>query len=261
MQFTHTTQTPRHGARLEIFPDQNALSRAAAEEIVAAARDAVDQTGRFTIALSGGPAPGPVFDKLAGEEPFRSQFPWDRTHFFWGDERHVPPEHPKSNYRLAYDHMLSKVPVAEQNVYRVRAELPDAHDAADLYEAAVRDFFQVADGQFPRFDLMLQGLGDNGHTASLFPGTTALAERRRLIVATWIERLQTHRITVTFPVLNGATTVLFVVSGEKPADALNQVLFGPQLSVPLPAQLVAPRSGRLIWLADHEAASRLQSES
>lgn len=261
MQSLNTSQKPRHDARLEVFPDQNALSRAAAEEILSTARAAVDQAERFTIALSGGPAPGPVFDVLAGEEPFRSSFPWDHAHFFWGDERHVPPEHPKSNYRLAYDHLFSKVPVPEQNIHRVRAELPDAHDAADLYDAALRDFFRIADGAFPRFDLMLQGLGGNGHTASLFPGTTALAERQRLFVATWIEKLQTHRLTATFPVLNNAATVLFVVSGKKPADALNQVLFGPRLSVPLPAQLVAPRSGRLIWLADQEAASRLPPQS
>lgn len=260
MKSTDTMQEPRHGARLGVFADQNALSHAAAEEIVAAALQAVARTDRFTLALSGGPAPGPVFDVLAGEEPFRSQFPWDRTHFFWGDERHVPPEHPESNYRLAYDHMLCKVPVPEENVYRVRAEMPDAHDAADLYQSALRNFFHVADGEFPRFDLMLQGLGDNGHTASLFPGTTALAERQRPFVATWIEKLQTHRLTVTFPVLNNAATVLFVVSGQKPADALNQVLFRPPLSVPLPAQLVAPRNGRLIWLADQEAASRLPRE-
>lgn len=257
MQPAHTTQKPRHGASLEVFPDQNALSRAAAEGIATAARAAVGQAGRFTIALSGGPAPGPVFDVLSGEEPFRSEFPWEHTHFFWGDERHVPPEHPKSNYWLAYDHLLSKAPIPEENVHRVRAELPDAHDAADLYDAALRDFFQAAVGDFPRFDLMLQGLGDNGHTASLFPGTTALTERRRLMVATWIEKLQTHRITTTFPVLNNAATVLFVVSGRKPAAALKEVLFGPRLSVPLPAQQVAPTHGRLVWLADEEAASRL----
>lgn len=257
MESTQLTPRPNSGALLEVFADQSALSHAAAEEITSAARLAVAQTGRFTIALSGGPAPGPVFDVLAQEEPFRSSFPWQETHFFWGDERHVPPEHAESNYRLADSHMLSKVPVPEQNVHRVRAELPDAHEAADLYELALREFFGVPDGGFPRFDLMLQGLGNNGHTASLFPGTTALAERQRLMVATWIEKLQAHRLTVTFPVLNNAATVLFVVSGQKPADALNQVLFGPRLSVPLPAQLVAPSSGRLIWLADREAASRL----
>lgn len=256
MQSSTTEHLPRHGAKLEVFPDQNALSRAAADEIVAVALAAVERAGRFTMALSGGPAPGPVFDVLV-EEPFRSRFPWDRTHFFWGDERHVPPDHPESNYRLAYDRMLSKAPVPEQNVHRVRAELEDADQAAELYESALRDFFLVAEGEFPRFDLMLQGLGDNGHTASLFPGTTALAERRRLFVATWVEKFRAHRLTVTLPLLNHAATVLFVVSGKKPADALNQVLFGPQLSVPLPAQLVAPK-GRLLWLADKDAAGRLQ---
>ncbi|MGH7136661.1 MAG: 6-phosphogluconolactonase, partial [Pirellulales bacterium] len=143
------------------------------------------------------------------------------------------------------------------NVHRVRAEIPDAHEAAELYEADVRAFFQTPDDGFPEFDLMWQGLGANGHTASLFPGCSALAERRRAVVATWIEKLQAHRITVTLPVLNSAGKVLFIVSGTEPADALSQVLFGPQLSVPLAAQLVAPRSGRLLWLVESEASSRL----
>lgn len=249
---------PRHGATLKVFDDQRSLSRAAADEIVRVARGAVAQRGRFSIALSGGPAPRPVFELLADErEPFRDQFPWRQTHFFWGDERHVPPDDAESNYRLAYDKMLSKVPVPEENVHRVRAELPDPYDAAELYEMSLRDFFVLVDGEFPHFDLMWQGLGANGHTASLFPGTSALGECRRIVVATWIEKLQAHRITMTYPVLNRAANVLFVVSGSEPADALNQVLFGPQLSVPLPAQLVAPTEGRLTWLVDGKAASRL----
>jgi 6-phosphogluconolactonase len=253
-----TEPAPANGAKLEIFPDQAALSRAAAEAIVSAAEAAVEQSGSFTIALSGGPAPKPVFELLADErEPFRARFPWQHTHFFWGDERPVPPDHPESNYRLAYDNMLSKVPVPERNVHRVRGELPEAQEAAALYESAVRDHFGLGEAEFPKFDLMWQGLGANGHTASLFPGTSALAEHRHIVVANWVEKLRAHRITMTYPVLNNAATVLFLVSGEKPADALSQVLFGRQLSTPLPAQLVAPSSGRLIFLVDQEAASRL----
>ncbi len=261
MSLAASTPAPRHGARLTVYPDPVGLSRAAAEEIVSAARSAVGETGRFTIALSGGPAPGPVFDLLADEhEPFRERFPWDRTHFFWGDERHVPPDSSESNYRLAYEKMLSKAPVPPENVHRVRAELPDAHEAAAQYESDVRRFFQLRPDEFPKFDLMWQGLGANGHTASLFPGTTALHEFRRVVVATWVEMLQTYRLTMTYPVLNNAATVLFVVSGNQAADALYQVLFGPQLSVPLPAQLVAPRSGRLCWLVDRGAGSRFPPE-
>lgn len=254
-----TTQcTPRNGAQLYVFAYQAELARAAAEEITSTALRDVERSGRFTIALSGGPAPEPVFKLLADEgESFRERFPWNHTHFFWGDERHVPPDNPKSNYRLAYDTMLSKVPVPEENIHRVRAEVPDAHDAAELYEAELRRYFQLGEDAFPTFDLMWQGLGANGHTASLFPGCAALAECRRPVVATWIECLQAHRITMTYPVLNGARDVLFVVSGTEAADALNQVLFGPELSVPLPAQLVAPRNGRLLWMVDKEAASRL----
>lgn len=255
-----TSVAPRNDAELRTFPDPAALSRAAAEEIVSHAETAVALDGTFSIALSGGPAPGPVFDLLADPaESFRRRMPWSETHFFWGDERHVPPDHPQSNYRLAHRRLLSKVPVPEANVHRVRADLPDAHEAAELYELTLRDHFRLAAGEWPRIDLMLQGLGDNGHTASLFPGTTALAERERLVVATWVEKLQTDRITMTLPVINHASRVLFVVSGAKPADALQQVLFGPRLSRPLPAMLIAPGAGRLLWLADAEAASRLKS--
>lgn len=249
---------PRNDAELRTFADQDALSHAAAEEIVSRAGAAVEHKGSFTIALSGGPAPAPVFDLLANPgEPYRQRMPWRQTHFFWGDERHVPPEHPKSNYRLAYQHLLSKAPAPEENVHRVRAELSDAHEAAELYELTLRDHFRLGDDELPQIDLMLQGLGANGHTASLFPGTTALAERQRLVVATWIEMLQTHRITMTIPVINHAAFVLFVVSGEQPADALKEVLFGPRLSRPLPAMLIAPGRGRLLWLADAAACSRL----
>ena len=253
-----TITVPKNAAELRTFPDQPALSQAAAEEIVAAARAAVDEHGTFTMALSGGPAPGPVFDLLADQnQPYRDRMPWDNAHFFWGDERHVPPEHPQSNYRLAYSKMLSRVPVPERNVHRVRAELPDAHEAARLYELTVRDFFQLPYGEWPTIDLMLQGLGANGHTASLFPGTTAVAERERFVVATWVEKFKAHRITMTLPVINRAAKVLFVVSGSEPADALYEVLYGEPGSAPLPAELVCPGAGRLVWLADGEASRLL----
>lgn len=177
MPLSTTERTPRNGARLQVVADQAGLALAAADEITATALNAVEKSGRFTIALSGGPAPAPVFEVLADErQPFRPRFPWRETHFFWGDERHVPPQDSQSNYRLAHDKVLSKVPVPEENVHRVRAEIPDANEAADLYETDVRIFFQLRDDTFPTFDLMWQGLGANGHTASLFPGTSALAE-------------------------------------------------------------------------------------
>jgi 6-phosphogluconolactonase len=253
---------PKNSAELRTFPDQPSMTRAAAEEIVAVACEAVAQRGAFTIALSGGPAPGPIFEMLADEsQPYRDTMPWDHAHFFWGDERHVPPEHPKSNYRLAYSKMLSRVPVPERNVHRVRSEISDAHEAARLYELTVRDYFQAPYGEWPVFDLMLQGLGANGHTASLFPGTTALAERERLVVANWVEKFKSYRITMTLPVINHAARVLFAVSGSKPADALYEVLYGVAGSAPLPAELVASGAGRLLWLADSEAARQLPARN
>lgn len=258
MAANSTIAIPKNAAELHTFPDQPALSHAAAEQIIAAARAAVDDHGTFTMALSGGPAPGPVFELLADEnQPYRERMPWDNAHFFWGDERHVPPEHPQSNYRLAYTKMLSRVPVPERNVHRVRAELSDAHEAARLYELTVRDYFQLPNGEWPKLDLMLQGLGANGHTASLFPGTSAVAERERIVVANWVEKFKANRITMTLPVINRAAMVLFVVSGSEPADALYEVLYGVAGSAPLPAELVCPGEGRLLWLADSEASRKV----
>jgi 6-phosphogluconolactonase len=235
------------------------LFAAAAEEVVRAANDAVAQRGRFTIALSGGSTPRNLFNLLATNA--RTVLPWDRMFFFWGDERHVPPTDPESNYRMADESLLSKVPVLPANVFRIAAENPDAAAAAAAYEQTLQKFFALSPGQFPIFDLILLGMGPDGHTASLFPGTAGLQERSRLVIANWVEKFKTNRITLTLPVLNAARCVTFLVSGTDKASALHAVLEGDAPGEQYPSKLVRPTDGKLIWLVDRAAASELTTRS
>ena len=231
------------------------LFEAAAAEFAAQAAQAVRANGRFTVALSGGSTPKTLYSLLAT----KPGIPWDKICFFWGDERYVPPDHPDSNYRMANEALLSKVPVRAENVFRVHAEQKDAAAAAVQYEQALKDFFHLPTGQFPRFDLILLGVGPDGHAASLFPGTSALNENQRLVVANWVPKFNTHRITFTFPVLNAAACVLFLASGPDKAPILHEVL--ENSAAELPSQKIRPANGRLIWLVDEAAAIALSHRS
>jgi len=233
------------------------LFAAAAELVASAASEAVAERGRFTIALSGGSTPKSLYTLLATNA--RTSLPWDRMFFFFGDERHVPPTDPESNYRMADEAMLSKIPVSQSNVFRVIAENPDAKAAADAYEQTLRKFFSLEAGQVPSFDLILLGMGPDGHTASLFPGTEGLQEKSKLVVANWVEKLKTSRISLTLPVLNGARCVAFLVSGTDKAAVLKSVLEGDAPGEQYPAKLVRLAQGKLIWLLDRAAASGLSS--
>jgi len=233
------------------------LFEAAAEEVVRAAKEAVAQRGRFTIALSGGSTPKNLFNLLATNA--RTVLPWDRTFFFWGDERHVPPTDPESNYKMAEETMLSKIPVAAGNVFRIAAENPDAAAAADAYEQTLRKFFALQPSGFPRFDLILLGMGPDGHTASLFPGSAGLQEKSRLVIANWVDKFKTHRLTFTLPVLNAAACVAFLVSGTDKAPTLHAVLESDAPGEQYPSKLVRPSDGKLIWFIDRAAASQLTS--
>jgi 6-phosphogluconolactonase len=244
-------------AEIRTLTTPQELFAAAAEEVVHAANEAVAQRGRFTIALAGGSTPKSLYNLVATNA--RTTLPWDRMFFFWGDERHVPPTDPESNYRMAEEAMLSKVPVPPGNVFRIKTENPEAAAAAEDYEKAIRKFFGLEPGQFPRFDLILLGMGPDGHTASLFPGTTALQEKSRLVVANWVEKMKTHRITLTLPVLNAARCVTFLVSGTDKAPALKSVLEENVPAEQYPAKLIKPSDGKLIWLIDRAAASQLTS--
>ena len=223
---------------IRVFENSRQLAREAAEHFVALA-----QTDRFNVALSGGSTPKVLYQLLA-DEPFRDQVPWDRTHFYWSDERHVPPDHPDSNYRMAHEAMLAHVPVPESNVHRVRSENPSAQEAADEYEKIV----------VPRLDLILLGLGADGHTASIFPGSEVLHETKRFVAAPWVEKLNTYRITMTLSLLNNGASIVFLVSGAEKAEIVKEVLEGPKK---YPAQFVQPMNGELIWMLDRDAASDL----
>ena len=243
---------------IRVVEDGAELAGAGADEFRGRALEAVAAGGAFRVVLSGGSTPRSLFSLLAGE-PYRAQLPWDAIHFFWGDERPVPPDHPDSNYGMARETLLSRVPVPPANVHRIPGEEEDAGAAAAAYERTLKGFFRLTGEERPRFDLVYLGLGPDGHTASLFPGTKALHEERRLVVANWIGKLYTHRITLTAPVLNAAALVVFLVAGADKAVPLKAVLEGPREPDQLPAQLVRPEGGRLVWLVDRSAAARLGS--
>jgi len=246
-------------AEIRTLTTPQELFEAAADEVVHAAKEAVAQRGRFTIALPGGSTPKSLFNLLATNA--RNVLPWDRTFFFWGDERHVPPTDPDSNYRMAEETMLSRIPVAAGNVFRIAAENPDAAAAAEAYEQTLRKFFQLAPGQVPIFDLILLGMGPDGHTASLFPSSAGLQEKSRLVIANWVEKLKASRLTLTLPVLNAARCVAFLVSGTDKAPALHAVLEEDVVGEQYPSKLIHPVDGKLIWLIDRAAASQLSSKS
>lgn len=242
-------------SEIRVLPTQSDLFRAAAVEFAELARQAIRENDRFTVALSGGSTPRGMFSLLAsGLIP---NIPWGKIFFFWGDERHVPPDNPESNYRMANESMLSTVPVPAQNIFRIHAEGKDANAVAANYEQTIQNFFALKPGEFPRFDLILLGMGPDGHTASLFPGTAALQETKKIFVANWVEKLGDFRFTLTYPAINHATEVAFLVSGADKAATLAQVLENKNAG--LPSQKIAPEDGKLVWFADEAAAKNLQS--
>jgi 6-phosphogluconolactonase len=242
---------------LRIFPDLPALSFAAAEELVSRARQAIQARGIFTVVLSGGSTPRTLYQMLAEDSRLEEALEWDKVHFFFSDERHVPPDHPESNYRMAYLALLSKISTPPGNVHRMATELADPAQVAQQCEQVLRQFFHLQEGEAPRFDLILLGMGADGHTASLFPGSPALEEKWKLAVAAWVEKLQAWRVTLTLPVLNHAEEVLFLVSGGTKAKALKRVVEGSETPERLPAMAVRPVRGRLIFFVDEEAARML----
>ena len=241
---------------LRIFADRPALFQGAADEFVRQASAAIQSQGTFVVALAGGSTPKGLVHVLAGNQAL----PWDKVFIFFGDERHVPPDDPESNYRMAREALLSKVPIPAANVFRIPAENPDARQAAESYEQTLRNFFAVPAGSFPRFDLILLGMGPDGHTASLFPGGTALQEKSRWVLSDWVEKFKTDRITLTLPVLNNAACVMFLVSGSDKAATLKEVLQGKQPPERFPAKLIQPANGKLIWMVDDEAAGALTAQ-
>jgi len=194
---------------------------------------------------------------LLATPEWKDQFQWKHIHLFWGDERCVPITHPDSNFAMVAREMLSKIDIPAQNIHRFPVELNEPNAVAKEYERELKEYFGT--NGTPRFDLVFLGLGENGHTLSLFPHSPALKETKRFVVADWIEEMKGNRLTMTFPVINAARNIIFLVSGRSKAQVLKDVLEGPRQPEQLPAQLIAPNSGKLIWLADQDAASLLQS--
>jgi 6-phosphogluconolactonase len=243
---------------IRILPDAAAIARRAAQEFVQVAA-AVRAKGSFAVALSGGSTPKALYSLLVNDPALRPQVPWDKIHLFFGDERHVPPDHPDSNFRMAMETMISKAPLKPEQVTRIKGEYPDAEQAALEYEKALRDYFKLKSGEYPRFDLLFAGMGNEGHTLSLFPGTKALHADGRLVVRNWIGKLFTERITLTALAASNSAEIIFMVTGADKAPALKAVLEGPFEPEQLPAQLLQPKNGRLLWLVDVAAGSMLTS--
>ena len=242
-------------AEILVFDDPPALAEAAARAIVEVARAAVEARGRFTIALAGGSTPRATYERLA-QPPMRDEVPWDRWWVFFGDERGVDPQHPDSNFRMADAALLSKVPIPAAQVARIRGEATDPEAAATEYARRLAEAFESKRGELPRFDLILLGMGVDGHTASLFPGSPVLKEVFRPVAAVHAAAAAIpERFTFTFPLLNAAAEVMFLVEGLEKAKTVKAVLGDPGNT--LPAALVRPTDGRLTWRLDRAAASRL----
>ena len=243
-----------HPAQVRIFPDLEALSHAAATLFAGACKQSTQSNGRFAVAISGGSTPRRFYE-LLGSDRYAPAIDWRHVYLFWVDERCVPREDDRGNFKLAFDTFLGKVPVPGENLHRIKGEASPERSAGE-YEAVLRAFF--GSSVIPAFDLIVLGVGEDGHTASLFPGSPALEEDRRLAVAVRNESLEIDRITLTLPVLNAARQVVFLVEGIAKANALQRVLEGPDSKGIYPAALVCPAKGSVTWLIDEAAASLLQ---
>ena len=236
------------------FPDLEAISRCAADMFTSLSEESISATGRFVVALAGGNTPQ-RFYAILGSDMFRDRIRWKEVHFFWGDERFVPHNHKDSNYLPVYENFLSKIPIKPGNIHPVETGTNSPAIASELYEREIRNFFQLTDNEIPRFDLIILGMGKDGHTASLFPGDKALVEEMHLTAPVATHGTLHSRITITLPVINSAWNILFLVNGEEKASTLKRVIDGPNLS--LPASLVSPSNGRLTFLIDEKAGSLL----
>lgn len=241
--------------QLLLARDEAGFFKKAADLFLESIAFAIKERKQCTIALSGGSTPKKLFQLLT-QPYYQTRIDWPKVFIFWGDERCVPPTHGDSNYRMAQETLLSKVNIPKKNIYRIAGEMASPQEGAKAYEQALHAFFKL-DYAIPHFDLILLGLGNDGHTASLFPKTEALNEDKKWITANYVEKFSTHRITMTVPIINDARRVLFLVQGEKKAEILHEVLRDDRPIDRYPAQLVRPNDGDLIWLFDKPAASKL----
>ncbi len=240
-------------ANLNVSPDAATLTANLAGAIDKLSQEAIRQRGRFTISLSGGSTPKALYEYLANN--YKDRLAWGKTLFFLGDERCVADDDKDNNGKMIMEAMLSKVPVPKANIFRTEGQDKDPKAAASKYQQRIGDAFKVQPAETPVFDLILLGLGPDGHTASLFPGTAALGEDKQWFVANWVPKFDSHRLTSTYPLINAARHIIFLVSGEAKAEILAGVLKSPQANYP--AQKIRPHSGTLTWFVDRPAAALL----
>ncbi len=239
-----------------VSSDLDELYQRCADALTSLGAESISAAGQFTLVLSGGSTPGKLYELLTST-PYRERLAWDRVHLFWGDERCVPPEHAESNFRLVQEELITPLGLSQKNLHRIKGELESPEKSAAEYEEELADFFRLQAGDVPRFDLILLGMGADGHTASLFPSDNSLQECKHLVVATRSTHGGVRRITLTLPTINHARQVFFLISGPDKAETVREVLEGSRRGVPLPAQLVEPSDGELRFYLDQPAASHL----
>ena len=243
----------KSNCKVEVLPDLETLSHRAASIFVSTSRNSIATKKRFPVAISGGSTPRRLCT-LLGSEAYGDQVDWQRVHFFWADERCVPKNDEASNFRTAFNTLLSKVALPDENIHRIKGEeAPD--QAARDYEEEIRRFFKGSG--WPGFDLVILGVGEDGHTASLFPDSKSLEETVRLAIPVYLEEPGKNRITLTLPVLNHANQILFLVAGFSKAGVLSEIFGGKERRKLLPSGLINPLRGSMIWLIDQEAAGKL----
>lgn len=233
-----------------IFRNKSELGKNAAQQFIRIGEESIKQHGRFSVALSGGSTPKIMYNELA--QNFADQLDWRNVHFFWSDERYVPLTHPDSNAGMAKIYLMEPLAIGDKNVHYISVNLPDANQAAALYEQEIVTHFK---NNTPQFDLILLGLGDDGHTASLFPGTKALKEQKRLVAANWVDKFQSWRVTFTYPLINRAKNIIFLVAGKSKSPVVHEIIVDKNLN--FPAAGVVPKKGSILWLMDAEAAAFL----
>ncbi len=241
---------------IKIFPNSDELDFFAAEKFVEIASKAIEENGRFTVSLAGGSTPKSLYQLLASDK-FKNQIDWTKVFFFFGDERNVPSDDAESNYWMANENLFAPLQISDENIFRWQTELKDAEKVAEDYEVSVTVFFALSEDEFPRFDIILLGMGEDGHTASLFPLTEALKESKKIVAVNWVEKLNTNRLTFTYPTINNASNIIFLVSGESKAEALKEILEGEYQPEKYPAQAVKLKDDDLFWLIERRAARLL----
>ncbi len=246
-----------HGAEVEILSSVDILAQRCLDVFVADARKAIDSSGVFHIAISGGYTPKHFFELLA-ESPAAATVPWDKIHLFWVDERYVPVDSQWSNYKLAYDTFISRVAIPQENIHRIPTEPADFMLASRSYEDKIREVFNLAEGQFPEFDLIILGMGAEGHTGSLFPNSYASFDTADLACVVFVMDEKLNRITLTYPVLCAAKHIVVLVSGEEKAEILRTVLTSEPDEVQYPIHLLWPVLDKVTWLIDSDAAKLLE---